>query len=386
MQVASTLLAVSSGALLLACGAASQAPAELCSDAVDYGGAPLVPAVDALVHSAELGADVPEATHVALESALAYAQTRMDDVELSAAVVLADGGQWTHARSTSAGAPLRHWWASVGKAFTAMVVMQLVDEHKLGLEQTLSEFVPQVPNAEAITVRHLLSHTAGVYSFQNDPAFRARSGYVPPGELVAIANEHGPVFCPGLAWDYSNTGYVLLGQIIEAVEGEPYHRVVNRRIAQPLGESTLEAMAPGEVPGDVALPAPGPADTDVAGHDITTPFSAGVIVATPLDMIRAFRRFLAGEVVSEGALDTMFATLYPLYDSPIESYGLGVMVYDLRGVDAAEGDVWLGHSGGSAGVSAVVAWSRERRAFVAVALTGSGSPQATARLLLDALP
>jgi hypothetical protein len=80
---------------------------------------------------------------------------------------------------------------------------------------------------------------------------------------------------------------------------------------------------------------------------------------------------------------TLFATLYPLC---IESYGLGVMAYDFRTVDAEENDVWLGHSGGSAGASAVIAWSPQRRAFVAVALTGSGSPQATALLLLKALP
>jgi len=130
MQVAFTLRAVSSGALLLACGAANKPPAELRSVAEDYGGAPLVPAVEALVHSTELGAGVPEATRVALESALEDAQAHG-----RRGAVRGRGARgrwpWTHGRSTSAGAPLRHWWASVGKAFTTMVVMQLVDEHKL---------------------------------------------------------------------------------------------------------------------------------------------------------------------------------------------------------------------------------------------------------------
>jgi hypothetical protein len=78
-------------------------------------------------------------------------------------------------------------------------------------------------------------------------------------------------------------------------------------------------------------------------------------------------------------------TTSPMFDSHVESYGLGVMVYDLGEADASETDVWLGHSGGFTGESAVVAWSRERRAFVAVALTGAGSAQATALHLLRAL-
>lgn len=74
------------------------------------------------------------------------------------------------------------------------------------------------------SIDHLLTHTSGIYSFQSDPVLRASPGYKPPEELISTARNHGNGFCPGEYWSYSNTGYVMLGRIIEQIEGRPFRQ------------------------------------------------------------------------------------------------------------------------------------------------------------------
>ncbi len=357
-----------------------------CEVAVAYEGRALVPPVAPYVEGGDVEElPIDDARAAALDAALDEVAARQGAAHLTAAIVTDDAHTWTGTRSRLSPAPPRAWWASVGKAFTALVVMQLVEEGRVALEQPLADFAPDFPNARAITLRHLLAHTSGSYSFQLDPEFRARTGHIPPEELVEIASAHEPRFCPGHDWDYSNTGYVLLGLVIEAVERAPYHEVVNRRLFAPAALDAIAALSPGATPSDVALPAPPETDTEGVHHDLTTPFAAGVVASSSLEMARAWRRVLGARMVSRASLNAMFENLHPMFGSEVEAYGLGVMVYRLGEADPAESDVWLGHSGGTSGARAVVAWSTGRHAFVAVALTGEGSPEAVALHLLRVL-
>ncbi len=95
---------------------------------------------------------------------------------------------------------------------------------------------------------------------------------------------------------------------------------------------------------------------------------------------------MANALHGEAMTRRRFARLIPMTGVGPTFYGLGVMVSDLAAFDPRATDTWLGHAGGLPGASAVVAYSREKAAFVAVALTGSGSPEATANLLLAGLP
>ena len=107
--------------------------------------------------------------------------------------------------------PRWFWFASDGKAFTAVVVQQLVEEGKLKFDDKLARWFPDYPNARVITIDHPLTHTSGIYSFQADSGLlRAKPGYKTPEELIAVALTHGNAFCPGEYWSYSNTGYVML--------------------------------------------------------------------------------------------------------------------------------------------------------------------------------
>ena len=108
---------------------------------------------------------------------------------------------------------------SLTKTFTATLVLQLAEEHRLSLDDSVERWLPRlVRNGDAISVRQLLQHTSGLYDYAADPVtfqpFATDPHYSwKPRDLVAIANQHTPNFAPGKGWGYSNTNYVLLGLI-----------------------------------------------------------------------------------------------------------------------------------------------------------------------------
>jgi D-alanyl-D-alanine carboxypeptidase len=136
----------------------------------------------------------------------------------------------------------RYKVGSVTKTFTATVVLQLVGEGKLGLQDSVQRWLPGlVPNGKNIKIRHLLQHTSGLYDYLADP--RVADPYLVngdldfvwrPRQLIAIAVEHPPLFAPGTSWSYSNTGFVLLGLIVEAATGTTMQHQLEARIFRPL--------------------------------------------------------------------------------------------------------------------------------------------------------
>lgn len=130
--------------------------------------------------------------------------------------------------------------ASDTKSFVGTVALQLVEEGKLSLDSKLSEFLPDFPNAENITVEQLLNMTSGIYDYSTDPKVVAKLGKNPakvwPHErLVAIAGKNPPYFAPGTGWHYSNSNTVIIGLIIEKVTGNPLEKEIATRITEPLG-------------------------------------------------------------------------------------------------------------------------------------------------------
>lgn len=130
---------------------------------------------------------------------------------------------------------------SVTKTFTGTVALQLVEEKKLDLDDTLADLgFNEVPNADLITVRRLLNMTSGLFDYTRDPEFTDAFMNNPtrvwaPGELLGLALEHPPNFAPGERYEYCNTNYILLGLIIEKVTGGSYESGVNAGILEPLG-------------------------------------------------------------------------------------------------------------------------------------------------------
>ena len=377
--------------LVAALGACSSTnPAALdCPGAVPYDGPPRRSA-PASVWARDLSRPIDGAVAPALASRLGAAVDSLlaHYPAVSAAVALPGRGTWTATRGvarTDVQLPLPDTAlfqvASIGKAFTAVVALQLAEEGRLSLEAPVARWFPDVPNAEAITVAHLLDHTSGLVSFNALPDGRDLGpAYRSPEELVEIAAAYEPPFCPGAAWAYTNTGYVMLGRIVEAVEGRPFGEVLDARVLEPLGLRHTTVRRPDvPLPGVVRGHAGGVPVADAL--DYATPYAAGALASTAGDLVRFWHGLLAGEVLPASAVRASFEGMYPmqpLFPAPPGTamfYGRGVQLTDAPGGTEGPG-LMLEHSGGIAGFNAIVAYLVEDDAFVAVAVNDQDVPAA----------
>ncbi len=319
-----------------------------------------------------------------LSAALALAQTKTHAPAITAAVAVLGQGFWTATRTLDPAAvpPPYFYWGSAGKTFTAVMILQLIEEGKLTLATPLAQWFPDYPNAKLITVDHLLTHTSGIFSFNEDLKHRKQPGYKSPLTLLATAQKHGNSFCPGETWAYSNTGYVMLGLIIEKLDGRSYTDSVEARILRRLGLTHTRALNSTATFENIAPAHPQKSAEAEADFSFATPFGAGCIAATAEDMVRFWQGVLGDQLLARSSLEQMFGPLYPMFGQRISFYGRGVMVTDLPD---QSGDLWLGHSGGTPGIKAEVIYSVASHAFVAVALNNDGSAQSTVNLLLKTL-
>ena len=134
---------------------------------------------------------------------------------------------------------------SVGKQFTATAVMMLVEESKIGLDDSITKYFPEAPATwKPVTVRHLLSHTGGFTDYPK--GFDFRKDYT-EAELFKVVAGIPLAFAPGTKWKYSNLGYLTLGILIHRVTGKFYGDVLQERIFQPLGMHTTRIMSEADI-------------------------------------------------------------------------------------------------------------------------------------------
>ncbi|MFF2747248.1 serine hydrolase domain-containing protein [Kitasatospora sp. NPDC058048] len=251
---------------------------------------------------------------------------------------------------------------SATKTFVATVVLQLVAEHRIGLDDPVEKHLPGVVRDGAgISIRQLLNHTGGIYNYTSDPAFaydddatfrtwlstdRWKSRTM--AELVAVAETHPAYFPPGQDWHYSNTDYILLGMLIEKTTGRSWQQEVDRRIIRPLGlsETTMPENDPA-VPGRhtrayVSLPG-GPVDVTLFNPSIAGPAGAGI--STTADLAAFMSALLGGRLLGPAELAEMKHTTGLGRGA---DYGLG-----LERTPTPCGDFW-GHRGDSIGYSSVM--------------------------------
>lgn len=229
------------------------------------------------------------------------------------------GGSGVAVRETSQPVPVqgRFRVGSITKTFVATVVLQLVAQGKLRLDDSVERWLPGVvPNGKHITVRQLLNHTSGLYDYRltlprpGSPEFldlRWRS--LTPDELMAPALAHDPVFKrPGSAYSYSNTNYLLVGEIIQKVTGHSYSDEIEHRLIKPLGLSgtTMPRTSPW-----IDGPHPhGYLQTDAGLIDYTemnpTLFGAGGdMISTASDLNKFFAALLDGDLLPARLLKEM---------------------------------------------------------------------------------
>jgi D-alanyl-D-alanine carboxypeptidase len=245
---------------------------------------------------------------------------------------------------------------SVTKSFVATMALQLVGEHKLGLDDHLERWLPGlVPNGDAITVRQLLNHTSGLYDYTDDLPEPPRP--FQPRELVAIATGHRPLFGPGKRFSYSNTNYILAGLVIERVTGQRLATQLQQRIVGPLDlgdtglPATEQAIASpylhGYAPRDQDWQvADGPTGlVDVTKMDPSWAWAAGGMVSSTADLAHFYQALLGGQLLDPEQLQAMQTTVDASQQFGHGArYGLGLLL--LRPGCATE--LW-GHGGALAG-------------------------------------
>jgi len=347
-----------------------------CAARQDYQGRPLHAAIDPTLAGTIPDAPLPPAVAADLDRSFVAMRNAANPEAMGIAVGRIGEGIWSHTEAP-AGKP-RLWWASAGKTFVAVVVLQLVEEGKLSLDDRASRWIKDVPNGDAVTVRDLLAHSSGLFSANEDLRVHARPHYLAPEETAAILRRHGAMFCPGANWRYSNSGYDLLAVIVEAVDGRPLAEAIEARIVRPLGLSSVTVVRPGQAVPDVALPV----TAKGAATDFSIVGAGGPIVGTPADMVRFWSALLGGKLLRPATVTGMFERLYPMFD-PGTFYGLGAMLLEVG--DGGRQDLWLGHAGGAPGANAMLAYSSADRAIVAVALTGDAQAAAVANGVFKAL-
>ena len=241
---------------------------------------------------------------------------------------------------------------SITKTAIATITLQLVGERRLGLDDTIERWLPgAVPNGSEITVRMLLNHTSGIYNYTDDEVFFASVLADPyrhwtPQELIAVANSHPPVFPPGQGWSYSNTGYILIGLLLEKATHRPVQDLVKQRIVRPLHLSNTYFATSAQFRGRYAHGYAPPSLTGDGYQDLSSwppswAWAAGALVSNAPDLRRFYQALLSGRLLNPALMRAMTTTVDA--GGGGFSYGLGIF-----SIDTSCGTVW-GHDGGIPG-------------------------------------
>ncbi len=260
---------------------------------------------------------------------------------------------------------------SITKQFTSSAVMQLVEQGKVKLDDSIGTYLATLPNNwRGVTVRQLLNHTSGIPSYTDIgmPWVKRWAEEMTPDTLVAMTAKDTVWFKPGTNWQYDNSGYVVLGMLIEKVTGYPWATDIAERHAKRLGLSDTQNCMTQPV-----IPRRAQGYSDVAGTwmhapylAMSQPYAAGALCSTVGDMARWDQALGNGQVVSQASYTQMTT---PVGAAMQSKYGFGLMR------DSLDGHLIVSHGGGINGFISANAWFPEDRMTVTV-LTNSGSARA----------
>ncbi|MCM2256040.1 MAG: serine hydrolase [Vicinamibacteria bacterium] len=260
---------------------------------------------------------------------------------------------------------------SITKQFTAVAILMLAEDGKLSLSDPIEKYLPGYPTqGHVITVEHLLTHSSGIQSYTDIPGWM-KDKILPdlkPLELIDGFKKEPMQFAPGAQFRYNNSGYVMLGAILEKASGQSYEAFLKQRIFEPLGMKgahygSNEPILAKRVPGYTE-------DNGVVANarylSMTQPYSAGSLVAS-VDDLAAWDAALYGEKLLKQSSLAKAWTPYKTKDGKATTYGYGWVMGELRGRPAIQ------HGGGIFGFSTYATRLPNEKVYVAV-LANSDSP------------
>ena len=236
---------------------------------------------------------------------------------------------------------------SITKQFTAAAIMQLQEEGLLDVTAPIGEYLPDYPNGEEITVHHLLTHTSGIPDFFLFLDPEALESQLPVDKVMELFWDEPLDFTPGERFSYSNSGYVLLGKLIEELSGKTYEQFLSENIFQPIGMADTAYDRPG---ASSAGRAKGYEKdlTPAQPVDITTGHGSGALASTIGDLYLWSRALTTGRLHSQDSLDKIFTPYVETVPYDIFDYGYGWYI------DTSARPPYVAHGGGFPGYLAII--------------------------------
>lgn len=258
--------------------------------------------------------------------------------------LLADGYGYANLESkTLATGDTVYRIGSITKQFTAAAILQLAEQEKLGLDEPITKHLPDYPTADhEVTVRHLLQHTSGIQSFTDLPSYRRLMRHdVTHDDIINRFKDLPFHFEPGKRFRYCNSGYYLLGVIVEAQSEATYEEYVQDHLLKPLGmKRTYYDRTRRVIPKRARGYRRRQEGFENAPFlSMTQPFSDGALASTVTDLIRWQRGLVGQEVVNKNSFQQM-TTRGARSNGQSIDYGLGLFVRK------TEGRQTIGHGGG----------------------------------------
>lgn len=269
---------------------------------------------------------------------------------------------------------------SISKQFGAAALMQLVEEGKVSLDDPLAKYLPDFPRAERITIRNLLQHTTGIVDFEYAGAWPTSMGLErTTDQVIATFRDLAPLFEPGQQWSYSSSNYVLLGNVLEQIAGEPLARLMKKRVFDRAGLANTRFCDSYEL-----IPHRARGYTKTKNGWAPARWShlaqfglAGGICSTAHDLLAWQRALEGGRVVSDASYREM-STPGTLADGQPIHYGLGLSL--LRLGDHRR----VIHTGGVSGFGAMLEHFPEDKLRI-ITLANDRSVDVAHELVLDLL-
>lgn len=268
---------------------------------------------------------------------------------------------------------------SITKQFTSTAILMLAEEGKLSVSDPITKFLPDYPTkGKNITIEHLLTHTSGIVSYTGKPGFKDQLNRNLSVTQMIDGFKNDPLeFEPGTKYAYNNSGYFLLGAIIEKVSGVPYAKFVEDRIFTPLDmrHTGYEGQE-----RDISMRAAGHSKeksvfTPAASLSMSQPYAAGALVSTVDDLAKWDAAVSSGKLLKQASWTQAF-TPYKLADGKSTGYGYG------WGVSKVRGATEVGHGGGINGFSTYALRLPDQKVYVAVLTNADGGfvpPQVVAK-------
>lgn len=239
---------------------------------------------------------------------------------------------------------------SVTKQFTAAAILLLEDSGKLKITELVKKYMPEAPAAwDDITIFNLLTHTSGIPNYTRFPEFAAITTFTKtPEQQLELFRNKPLVFQPGTQYEYNNSGYMLLGYLIEKISGQSYQEFVVKNIFKPLGMNdsgydSHAAIIPHRASGYEKKPN---GITHAEYLDMSLPYSAGSLYATTHDLLRWQEGLFGGKLLSSESLTKMITPFK-------NNYGFGVVI------QSVDGSKSIMHAGGINGFNAILLYFPE---------------------------